>query len=202
MAPKIAIIYYSTYGHIRTLASAVQKGIVAAGGSVDVYQVPETLPAEVLSKMGAPPKDNSHPIASADTLTKYDAFLFGVPTRYGNQPAQWRAFWDGTGGLWAAGALQGKYVGIFFSTGSPGGGQETTALNSLSTFTHHGLIFVPFGYKDHQAQLMNLDEVHGGSPWGAGTFAGSGARQPTKLELELAELQGKGFYSTVAKVNF
>lgn len=200
MAPKIAIIYYSTYGHIRTLAKSVHEGIVAAGGKADIFQIAETLSPEVLAKIHAPPKSDD-PVITPEQLTNYDAFLFGVPTRYGNQPAQWRSFWDATGGLWAQGALAGKYVGIFVSTGTPGGGQEVTALNSISTFAHHGLVYVPLGYKHAFGLLTNLEEVHGGSPWGAGTFAGpDGSRQPTHLELEVASIQGKSFYDTVAKV--
>lgn len=199
MAPKIAIIYYSTYGHIRALAQNIQKGIAASGGHADLFQIAETLSPQVLEAIHAPPKSNDPIIAPAD-LVKYDAFLFGVPTRYGNQPAQWRSFWDATGGLWAQGALYGKYVGLFVSTGTPGGGQEVTALNSLSTFVHHGMIYVPLGYKDTFSLMTNLEEVHGGSPWGAGTFAGAdGSRQPTELELEVARLQGKGFFETVSK---
>lgn len=199
MAPKIAIVYYSMYGHIRQLAVAMQKAIIAAGGQADLFQVPETLPDEVLAKMGAPPKSED-PVASTATLEEYDAFLFGIPTRFGNFPAQWKAFWDRTGGLWAQGALQGKYAGVFVSTGTPGGGQEVTALNSLSTLAHHGIIYVPLGYKNTFAQVTNLEEVHGGSPWGAGTFAGpDGSRQPTPLELEVATIQGEQFYLTVKK---
>ena len=199
MAPKIAIIYYSTWGHIRQLAVEAQQAIVAAGGSADLYQIPETLPQDVLEKMYAAPK-SSDPVASPETLTEYDAFLFGIPTRFGNFPAQWKSFWDATGGLWAAGALAGKYAGLFISTGSQGGGQEVTALNSLSTLTHHGIIYVPLGYKNAFAQLTNLNEVHGGTPWGAGTFAsGDGSRQPSALEKEIAGIQGKSFYETVAK---
>ncbi|KAG5368518.1 Protoplast secreted protein 2 [Yarrowia sp. C11] len=197
--PKIAIIYYSMYGHIRQLAVAMQKAIVDAGGQADLFQVAETLSDEVLGKMGAPAKADD-PVASAATLEGYDAFLFGIPTRYGNFPAQWKAFWDRTGGLWAKGALQGKYAGVFVSTGTPGGGQEVTVLNSLSTLAHHGIIYVPLGYKNTFAQVTNLEEVHGGSPWGAGTFAGAdGSRQPTPLELEMATIQGREFYSTVKK---
>jgi len=200
MAPKIAIVYYSTYGHVRTLAKSVQAGVQAAGGQADLFQIPETLSDEVLSMMHAPPKSED-PVITPHDLPKYDAFLFGIPTRYGNQPAQWRAFWDATGGLWAKGELYGKYVGLFVSTAGAGGGQEVTALNSISTFTHHGLIYVPLGYKNAFGLLTNLEEVHGASPWGAGTFAsGDGSRQPSKLELEIAEVQGKSFYETVAKV--
>ena len=200
MAPKIAIIYYSTYGHIRTLANAVAEGIAAAGGKADIYQIAETLTPDLLAKIGAPPKSDD-PVIKVEDLPQYDGFLFGIPTRFGTQSAQWRTFWDSTGGLWAQGALSGKYVGVFISTGTPGGGQEVTALNSISTFTHHGLIYVPLGYKNVFGLLTNMEEVHGGSPWGAGTFAGpDGSRQPSRLELEVATIQGKTFYETLSKV--
>ncbi|KAL6454383.1 PST2 Protoplast secreted protein 2 [Candida maltosa Xu316] len=199
MAPKVAIIIYSLYHHIAQLAEEEKKGIEAAGGHADIYQVPETLSQDVLQKLHAPARPN-YPIATLDTLTGYDAFLFGIPTRYGNFPGQWKAFWDTTGGLWAQGALHGKYAGVFVSTGTQGGGQETTAVNSLSTLVHHGIIFVPLGYAKAFALQSNLDEIHGGSPYGAGTFAGAdGSRQPTKLEREIAFIQGKAFYETVAK---
>jgi NAD(P)H dehydrogenase (quinone) len=199
---KIAIVFYSMYGHIVKLAEAEKKGIEAAGGKVDLYQIAETLPQEALSKMHAPPKPD-YPIADPSTLLEYDAVLFGIPTRYGNFPAQWKAFWDHTGGIWASGGYWGKYAGVFISTASPGGGQESTALASMSTLAHHGFNYVPLGYKHTFAQLTNLDEVHGGSPWGAGTFAAAdGSRQPTALELEIAEIQGKTFYERVSKVSF
>lgn len=197
MAPKVAIIIYSLYHHVAQLAEEEKKGIEAAGGQADIYQVPETLSEEVLTKMHAPAKPD-YPIASAETLTQYDAFLFGIPTRFGNFPAQFKAFWDTTGGLWAQGALHGKYAGVFVSTGTQGGGQETTVVNSLSTLIHHGIIFVPLGYAKAFALQSNLDEIHGGSPYGAGTFAGAdGSRQPTKLEKEIAFAQGKAFFETV-----
>ncbi|KAH8815070.1 flavoprotein-like protein [Xylogone sp. PMI_703] len=202
MAPKVAIIYYSMYGHIQKLAEAELEGLKTAGIQADIYQVPETLPQEVLTKMHAPAKPSHIPVASADTLTQYDAFLFGIPTRYGNFPAQWKAFWDTTGGLWGQGALWGKFAGVFVATGTPGGGQESTVIASLSTLTHHGIIFVPLGYKNTFGQLANLSEVRGGSPWGAGTFTGGdGSRQPSELELELARLQGKGFGELVSKTD-
>lgn len=200
MAPKIAIIYYSTYGHVASLAKAVQAGVESAGGKVDVYQVKETLSPEILGKMHAPPQDPSIPFATPETLTQYDAFLFGIPTRFGNFPAQWKAFWDATGGLWASGALYHKFAGIFVTTGTPGGGQEVTVVNALSTLAHHGIIYVPLGYGAAFTQITNLEEVHGGSAWGAGAFAGpTGARQPSKLELEIGEIQGKEFYNIVSK---
>jgi len=201
-SPKIAIVIYSMYGHIVKLAESVKSGVEAAGGSATIFQIPETLSQETLTAMYAPAKPD-FPIISADKLPEFDAFIFGIPTRYGNFPAQWKTFWDTTGQLWAKGALAGKYASAFVSTASPGGGQESTVMNALSTFTHHGIIFVPLGYSQTFGQLTNLEEVHGGSPWGAGTFAGpTGARQPSALELEVATLQGKQFYGVVSKVKF
>ncbi|KAK9370439.1 flavoprotein-like protein [Lipomyces kononenkoae] len=199
MAPRVAIIIYSMYGHIATLAEAEKVGIEKAGGQATIYQVPETLPPDILTKMHAPPKKD-YPIATYDTLTSHDAFLFGIPTRFGTYPAQWKTFWDGTGSLWMSGALIGKTAGIFVSTATPQGGQETTALNSLSVLMHHGITFVPAGYRAWNL-MSNLTEIHGGSPWGAGTYAApDGSRQPTQLEKEVAEIQGNSFYKYVEKV--
>ncbi|KAG1785305.1 flavoprotein-like protein [Suillus plorans] len=201
-SPKVAIIIYSMYGHIAKLAEAVKAGVESAGGSVTIYQIAETLPEEVLVKMHAAPKPN-YPILAPSELASFDAFIFGVPTRYGNFPAQWKAFWDATGGLWVSGALAGKFASVFVSTGTPGGGQEATIISSLSTLAHHGIIYVPLGYKNTFAQLSNMSEVRGGSPWGAGTYAGAdGSRQPSALELELGTLQGKGFWEIVSKYKF
>jgi NAD(P)H dehydrogenase (quinone) len=153
--------------------------------------------------MHAPEQDTSIPFVEAETLTQYDAFLFGVPTRYGNYSAQWKTFIDRLGSLWQQGALQGKYYGLFISSGTQGGGQESTALAAISSWAHQGMIYVPLGYKHAFGILADLNEARGGSPWGAGTFAaGDGSRQPSAKELELAEIQGKVFYETVSKVNF
>ncbi|KAF9458390.1 NADH-quinone oxidoreductase [Collybia nuda] len=201
-APKVAIVIYTMYGHIAKMAEAVKAGVESAGGKATIFQVPETLPQEVLTKMYAPAKPD-YPVITLEQFTTFDAYLFGIPTRYGMMPAQWKAFWDSTGGLWGSGALYGKYAGMFTSTAGPGGGQETTALNSMSVLTHHGIIHVPLGYAKAFGQISNLTEVHGSSPWGAGTFASSdGSRQPSALELEIATIQGKSFYETVAKVKF
>lgn len=198
MAPKIAIIYYSMYKHISKNALEIQKGIESAGGSAKLFQVAETLPKEVLKLMHAPEKNAEVPEIKVDDLLEYDAFVFGVPTRYGNFPAQWKNFWDQTGRLWAQSSLHGKPFGVFVSTGTPGGGQEATVISSLSSFVHHGMVYVPLGYKDAFPLLTSLDEIHGGSPWGAGTFAGGdGSREPSKLEKELHQIQGKNFYETV-----
>lgn len=195
---KIAVIYYSTYGHVLELAKEEIKGIKEAGASVDIYQIPETLPNDVLQQMHAPPKPSDIPIATVDILTKYDGFLFGFSTRFGSFPAQFKSFWDATGGLWAQGSLHGKYVGVFLSTASLNGGQETLTRNVISNFVHHGLIYVPLGAKEAGAHLSNFDEVHGGSAWGAGTLAGGdGSRQPSKLEKEVAYIQGKSFAKVV-----
>lgn len=196
MAPRTAIITYSLYQHIGKLALAQQKGIVAAGGVADIFQVKETLPESLVEKLGGIKTD--HPIATNDTLKEYDAFLFGIPTRYGNFPTQFKSFWDGTGALWAKSELRGKPAGIFVSTGTLGGGQETTAISTLSTLVHHGLVYVPLGYV-HPGQGSN-DEVHGGSPWGAGTFAGpDGKREVSELELDIAKAQGESFYNIIKK---
>ncbi|KAG6864242.1 flavodoxin-like fold protein [Blastosporella zonata] len=160
--PKVAIIVYTLYGHIGKLAEAIKSGLEDAGGKATIFQVAETLSPEVLTKMHAAPKPD-YPIITLDEFVKYDAFLLGIPTRFGSMPAQWKAFWDSTGKLWATGALYGKYVSTFTSTAGPGGGQEITALNSMSTFTHHGMIHVPLGYARSFPQLSNLTEVHGGA---------------------------------------
>ncbi|KAF2858352.1 benzoquinone reductase [Piedraia hortae CBS 480.64] len=201
MAPKIAIVFYSMYGHIKTLAEAESQGIKEAGGSCDIYQLPETLSSEILTKMHAPPKDQSITILEDPaTLEKYDGILFGIPTRYGNFPAQWKTFWDRTGSQWQTGAFWGKYAGMFVSTGTMGGGQETTCISAMSTLVHHGFIYVPLGYKTTFPQMADLSEARGGSAWGAGTFAGAdGSRQPSQKELQIATAQGKAFYEAVAK---
>jgi len=159
------------YGHIHKLAEAEKTGIEAAGGKADLYQVEETLPKEVLSKMYAPGQTSEIPFITPDIMEGYDAFLLGIPTRYGNFPAQWKAFFDHTGKQWQTGGFWGKYAGVFVSTATPGGGQESTALAAMSTFAHHGIIYVPLGYKTVFPLLAELQEVRGGSPWGAGTFA-------------------------------
>ena len=165
------------------------------------HRIPETLSEDVLQKMHAGPKNAAIPfLDDPATLEQYDAFLLGIPTRYGNWPAQWKTFWDKTGKQWSTGAFWGKYAGLFISTATMGGGQESTAIAAMSTLAHHGIIYVPLGYAKTFAQASSLTEVHGGSPWGAGTFAaGDGSRQPSELEIQVAEIQGENFYLTVAK---
>lgn len=198
-SPKIAIIYYSTWGHIASNAKHVLKGIKDAGGDADLYQIPETLPADILDRMKAAPKDDSIPEITIEKLLDYDAFLFGIPSRFGNMPAQWKVFWDKTGRYWTTGKLYGKPFGLFFCSG-PGGGQESVAMNAMSTFIHHGMIFIPLGYNEAHQYLTNVDEVHGGSPWGAGSVVNNkNARAPSELENTLHELQGKLFFKAVQK---
>jgi len=171
-----------------------------AGGEAEIFMVPETLSEEVLIKMHAPPKGD-YQLASNETLESFDYFLFGIPTRYGNRPAQLSTFWDATGQLWGKGALYGKYAGVFVSTASMGGGVEATPYTFMSTLTHHGFIFVPLGYARAFEQLTSLEEPHSGSAWGAGTLvAADGSRQPSELELKISQIQGKEFYKTIEKV--
>ncbi|KAF1331316.1 Nad quinone oxidoreductase, partial [Globisporangium splendens] len=197
---KIAIVYYSTYGHIAKMAETIKEGVESVEGvTAEIYQVPETLPEEVLTLIHAPPKKD-HPIVTPDVLKEADGILFGFPTRFGSFPSQVKSFLDSTGGLWQTGALVGKPAGIFFSTGTQGGGQETTAFTTLTYLAHQGLTFVPLGCRS--PLLFNFEEIHGGSPWGAGTYAGpDGSRQPSKLELDVAKVQGESFAQVAKKLS-
>ncbi|EFJ22332.1 hypothetical protein SELMODRAFT_232063 [Selaginella moellendorffii] len=190
MAVKVYIVYYSMYGHVEKLAQEITKGANSVEGvEASLWQVPETLSEDVLGKMGAPPKSEV-PIIQPGQLADADGLIFGFPTRFGMMAAQFKAFMDATGGLWRAQTLAGKPAGIFYSTGSQGGGQETTALTAITQLAHHGMIFVPIGYTSG-AGMFEMVQVKGGSPYGAGTLAGDGTRQPSKLELETAFHQGK-----------
>jgi len=190
MPTKVYIVFYSTWGHVHSMAKAVKEGVDSVEGCEGVlYQVAETLPAEVLAKMHAPPKPDV-PVITADELKNADGVLFGLSTRFGQAAAQMKSFMDSTGGLWQAGALAGKPAGVFFSTGTQGGGQETAAFTFLTHLAHHGMIFVPTGYT-FGGDMFNMQEVHGGSPYGAGCFAGpDGSRQPSATELKYAKHQG------------
>ncbi|ORX65326.1 protoplast secreted protein 2 precursor [Basidiobolus meristosporus CBS 931.73] len=193
---KIYIIIHTVYHHIYQLALAIKEGVEKVPGvEVSLFQVPETLSEEVLAKMHAPPKPDI-PVITPAQLEEADGFIFGIPTRYGTQPGQWRAFWDATGSLWARGALAKKFATTFFSTASQHGGQETTALTSLTTLAHHGIIYVPLGYTS--PHLTDNSEVLGGSAYGAGTIAGGdGSRKPSAKELEVANHQGEYFAKIV-----
>lgn len=197
MATKVYIVYYSMYGHVEKLAEEIRKGAASVEGvEAKLWQVPETLPQEVLAKMSAPPKSEV-PIITPNDLAEADGLIFGFPTRFGMMAAQFKAFLDSTGGLWREQRLAGKPAGIFLSTGSQGGGQETTALTAVTQLAHHGMIFVPVGYT-LGADMFGLDEPRGGSPYGAGTFAGDGSRVPSEVELKQAFHQGK-YIAGIAK---
>jgi NAD(P)H dehydrogenase (quinone) len=186
---KLLILYYSMYGHIETLAQAVAEGAQSTDGmTVTIKRVPELMPREIAEKAGAK-LDQAAAIAEPAELTDYDGVIFGTPTRFGNMCAQMRNFFDQTGGLWMQGALIGKAGSVFTSTGT-GGGNETTITSFHSTLLHHGMVIVGLPYSAQG--LMRLDEVRGGSPYGASTLAGTdGSRQPTELEKELARFQGQ-----------
>ena len=186
---KVLVLYYSTYGHIETLAGAVAEG----AGSVDnvevtVKRVAELMPPEVAEKAGAK-LDQAAPVAEPAELADYDAVIVGTPTRFGNMASQMRNFWDQTGGLWMKGTLVGKVGSVFASTGT-GGGNETTITSTWNTLAHHGMVILPLNYG--APELTDISEVRGGSPYGAATIAGAdGSRQPTGKELSLARYQGK-----------
>ena len=191
---KIQVVFYSMYGHVYQLAREEAAGAKEVDGcSVELYQVPETLSNDVLEKMGAKgPRAAfaSIPVATPDRLAEADAILFGTPTRFGNMCAQMRAFLDHTGSLWMKGALAGKAAGVFVSTATQHGGQETTITSFHSTLLHHGMVIVGVPYTE--ARLMNMTEITGGSPYGASTLAGpDGSRQPTANELAIARFQGR-----------
>ncbi|KAL5704843.1 NAD(P)H dehydrogenase (quinone) [Ranunculus cassubicifolius] len=197
---KIFIIFYSMYGHVEGLAKKMKKGVDGVEGIEGVlYRVPETLSNEVLEKMHAPPKDDSIPEITSAELTKADGILFGFPTRYGAMAAQMKSFFDSTGGLWKEQKLAGKPAGFFVSTGTQGGGQETTAWTAITQLTHHGMLFVPIGYT-FGAGMFTMDSIRGGSPYGAGVFAGDGTRQASETELALAEHQGNYMADIVKKL--
>jgi len=196
MPAKVALLTYSMYGHINKLADAIEEGLKAAAVTVSRFQFPETLAPEVLAKMHAPSKKSIPVLTDPAILKEFDGFLFGFPTRYGRAPAQVSTFFDMTGGLWQTASLHGKFAGIFTSTASQHGGQETTALTTMPFFAHHGIIFVPLGYTN--PHLSDNSEVLGGSAWGASTIAGGdGSRQPTTKELDIATGQGKAFGAVV-----
>ncbi|CAF0730606.1 unnamed protein product [Brachionus calyciflorus] len=193
----VFVIYYSTYGHIEKMAHSVCKGLKKSGVNVKLFRIAETLSPEVLEKMHVPKKENSVPVITPDKLKEADGYLFGFPTRFGIIPEQVKTFFDSCGQLWMNSALSNKFVGTFFSTGSIGQGQESTAFFCIPFFAHMGMIFVPIGTK-HKI-LGENSIVHGGSAYGAGCIAI--ANEPNSLELELAEFQGQDFGKIVSKYN-
>ncbi|KAK4836577.1 hypothetical protein QYF36_024927 [Acer negundo] len=188
---RIFIIFYSMYSHVELLARKMKKGVDSIDGVEGVlYRVPETLPMEALEQMRVPLKDGGVPVVSVDELTMADGFLFGFPTRFGSMAAQMKAFFDSTGNLWKGQRLAGVPAGFFVSTGTQGGGQETTAWTAITQLVHHGMIYVPIGYT-FGAGMFEMEYLRGGSPYGAGVFSGDGSREPSETELALAEHQGK-----------
>jgi NAD(P)H dehydrogenase (quinone) len=195
---KVLVLYYSSYGHIETMAQAVAEGARSAGAEVSVKRVPETVP-EAVATASHFKLEQAAPIATVDELPGYDAIILGVPTRFGNMAGQMKNFLDQTGPLWFGGKLIGKVGSVFASTASQHGGQESTILSTHTVLLHHGMVIVGLPYS-WQGQLK-LDEITGGSPYGATTIAGGdGSRQPSANELEGARFQGKHVAEVAAKL--
>ena len=201
---KVNIVFYSLYGHVYRLAEAIAEGAREVKGSTAaLYQVPETLPADIIAKMGATEAKKSFahvPIADMQQLAEADAIVFGTPTRYGMMTAQMRTFLDRTGQLWVKGALVGKVGSVFTSTGTQHGGQEATILSFHTTLLHHGMVIVGCPYTE--SRLQDVSEMSGGSPYGASTIAGpDGSRRPSENELAIARFQGKYVATIAAKLS-
>jgi NAD(P)H dehydrogenase (quinone) len=196
--PKVLVLYYSSYGHIETMANAVAEGARGAGAHVDIKRVPELVPDEV-AKASHYKTDQAAPVATIGELADYDAIIVGAGTRFGRMPSQMANFLDQAGGLWAKGALNGKVGGAFTSTATQHGGQETTLFSIITNLLHFGMVVVGLDY-GYGAQ-MTLDEVAGGSPYGATTIAGGdGSRQPSQIDLDGARYQGRRIAETAAKL--
>ncbi len=195
---KVLVLYYSSYGHIEALAGAIAEGARSTGATVDVKRVPETAPTDV-AKAAHFKLDQAAPVAQIADLAAYDAIVIGTPTRFGRISSQMASFLDQAGGLWARGALNGKVGGAFTSSATQHGGQETTLFNVITNLLHFGMTVVGLPYS-HQGQ-MTIDEVVGGSPYGATTIAGGqGQRQPSAIELEGARHQGRLIALTANKL--
>ncbi|MCV3764260.1 NAD(P)H:quinone oxidoreductase [Rhizobium sp. TRM95796] len=195
---KVLVLYYSSYGHIETMAYAVAEGAKSAGADVTVKRVPELVPEDVAK--GAHFKlDQAAPIATAEELADYDAIIVGAGTRFGSVASQMRNFWDQTGSLWFQGKLVGKVGGVFTSSATQHGGQESTILSFIPTLLHHGMVVAGLPYAF--AGQMGVDAVKGGSPYGASTITdGDGSRQPSEVELEGAKFQGAHIAKLAAKL--
>lgn len=195
---KVLVLYYSTWGHIEQMAYAVAEGVREAGAEVVVKRVPELVPDEV-AKNAHYKLNQPAPIATVEELPQYDAIIFGTPTRYGNMTAQMKNFLDQTGALWASGALVGKVGSVFASSATQHGGQESTILTFHPVLLHLGMVIVGLPYAF--AGQMGIEEVKGGSPYGASTIAGAdGSRQPSPIELEAARYQGRHVAQIATKV--
>lgn len=196
--PKVLVLYYSSYGHIETMAKAVAEGARSAGAQADIRRVPETAP-EAVAKAAHFKLDQEAPVARIEDLADYDAIIVGAPTRFGRMPSQMAAFLDTAGGLWAKGALNGKVGAAFTSSATQHGGNETTLFSILANLLHFGLVIVGLPYS-HAGQ-MTLDEIVGGAPYGATTIAGGqGQRQPSEIDLAGARHQGELVARTAAKL--
>jgi NAD(P)H dehydrogenase (quinone) len=197
---KLLVLYYSSYGHVERLAQAVAEGARGvADTQVDVYRVPELVPEGVQQQAGYKTDQGALVLEDVNALADYDAILVGTPTRFGNMASQMRNFWDQTGGLWFHGKLIGKAGGAFTSTGSQHGGQETTLTSIHTTLMHHGMVIVGVPYS--VGELSNMDEITGGTPYGATTLAGGdGSRQPSENELAIARAQGRRTAEVAAKL--
>ncbi|WP_077000310.1 NAD(P)H:quinone oxidoreductase [Variovorax sp. KK3] len=196
--PKVLVLYYSSYGHIETMAQAVAEGARGAGAQVDIKRVPETVPLEV-AKASHFKLDQAAPVAAIDDLANYDAIVVGTGTRFGRMSSQMAAFLDQAGGLWMRGALNGKVGAAFASTATQHGGQETTLFSIIINLMHFGMTIVGLPYS-HQGQ-MNVEEIVGGAPYGATTVAGGdGSRRPTEIDLAGARHQGELVAKTAAKL--
>jgi NAD(P)H dehydrogenase (quinone) len=196
---KVLVLYYSAYGHVERMAQAVAEGARSVSGTeVAVKRVPELVSEEAARKAGVKVEQKA-PVAAVDELGDYDAIIFGTPTRFGNMVAPMRNFLDQTGGLWMKGALVGKVGSVFASTATQHGGQETTITSFHSTLLHQGMIIVGLPYSF--AGQMRMDEITGGSPYGATTLAKpDGSRQPSENELEGARFQGKHVAEIAARL--
>ena len=196
---KILVLYYSSYGHVETMAGAIAEGAGSVEGTdVTVKRVPELVPEKVARESGIK-LDQEAPVAEPAELADYDAIIFGTPTRYGKMAAQMSNFLDQTGGLWMKGALIGKVGSVFASTATQHGGQETTIVSFHTTLLHQGMVIVGLPYSA-QGQ-MRMDEITGGSPYGATTIAGGdGSRQPSENEIELAKFQGRHVAEIAGKI--
>jgi NAD(P)H dehydrogenase (quinone) len=195
---RILVLYYSSYGHIETMAGAIAEGARSAGADVDVKRVPDLVPADVAQRSGMK-TSQAAPLASVDELPGYDAIIFGTPTRFGNMAAQMRNFLDQTGPLWMRGALIGKVGSVFASAATQHGGHETTITSFHTTLLHHGMVIVGLPYSE--ARLMDNSQVSGGSPYGATTIAGpDGSCQPSESELAMARSQGAHVAGIAAKL--
>jgi NAD(P)H dehydrogenase (quinone) len=196
---KVLVLYYSSYGHIEKMAEAVAEGAREAGVTVDIKRVPETVPLDIAAK-GHFKLDQAAPIATVEDLTHYDAIAVGTGTRFGRMSSQMASFLDQAGGLWAKGALNGKVGGAFTSTATQHGGQETTLFTIITNLLHFGMVIVGLDY-GHAGQ-MTLDEITGGSPYGATTITGGdGSRQPSENELTGARYQGRKIAETAIKLH-